>query len=198
MAIDDILHKARRRMRPASRCAAAVAIGAAALTGVANAETREETCPGAAEEPAAETQVRAVSATICLINEERERHHVPQLREQEQLTAAAEGHARDMVRRHYFGHVSPGGTTMTERLREAGFIRSGDAWAVGETLAWGRGRPARPSWVVAAWFDSAAHRRVLLDRRYRRLGVGLAPGIPRPGAGGLGGATYAAELGVRW
>jgi uncharacterized protein YkwD len=174
-----------------------VAVGAVALTVAAPADAREESCPGAAEEPVAERPARAVSATICLVNRERERLGLPDLREQEQLAEAAEGHARDMVRRHYFSHVSPGGTTMVDRLRAAGFIRGGDAWAVGETLAWGGGRRARPASVVDAWLESPAHRQVLLDRRYRRLGVGLAAGVPRRDAP-AGGATYAMELGVRW
>jgi uncharacterized protein YkwD len=201
MRIADILHTAgrggRRHLGQRSRCATVVALGAVALTATAPAEAREEPCPGATEEPVAERQARAVAATVCLVNRERERLGLPELREQEQLAAAAEEHARDMVRRRYFAHVSPSGETMIDRLREAGFIRSGDGWAVGEALAWGGGRRARPASVVAAWLDSPPHRQVLLDRRYRRLGLGLAAGIPRVAAP-AGGATYALDVGVRW
>ena len=84
---------------------------------------------------------------------------------------------------------------MAERLRAAGYAGDGYAWAAGEVLAWGSGRRATPAGAVAAWMRSTAHRRVLLARRYRDVGVGVAPGNPA-GAGGGPSATYSAELGL--
>ena len=45
--------------------------------------------------------------------------------------------------------------------------------------------------IVAAWMASPPHRRVLLGRSYRDIGVGAATGDPFGG----GGITFAAELG---
>jgi uncharacterized protein YkwD len=97
-----------------------------------------------------------------------------------------------MVRGGYFSHTAPDGTTPAGRLRASGYIDPGAPWAIGEVLAWGRGRSGSAEAIVAAWMASPPHRRVLLGRRYRDIGVGSANGDPFGG----GGITFAAELGV--
>ena len=81
---------------------------------------------------------------------------------------------------------------MASRLRASGYIDPGAWWAVGEILAWGRQGSGSAASIVAAWMASPAHRRVLLARRYRDIGVGAANGDPFGG----GGITFAAELGA--
>ena len=65
---------------------------------------------------------------------------------------------------------------------------------IGETLAWGRGSGSTRAAIVRAWLASPSHRRVVLDERYREIGLGVALGLPVSGAPG---ATFAAEFGVR-
>jgi uncharacterized protein YkwD len=61
-------------------------------------------------------------------------------------------------------------------------------------LAWGTRGRSTPAAAVEAWMESDRHRRVLLRRRYRDVGVGVALGTPvRTGPAG---ATYAAALGA--
>ncbi|MGH2968187.1 MAG: CAP domain-containing protein, partial [Solirubrobacteraceae bacterium] len=119
---------------------------------------------------------------------------LPEIGARPELELAAQRHARDMVRRRYFSHVTPGGRTMTARLRTAGYVGDTVSWAAGEVLAWGSGKRSTPAAAVAAWMDSPAHRRVLLDRRYRDVGIGVALGTP-VGSFRRPAATYAAELG---
>jgi uncharacterized protein YkwD len=154
-------------------------------------------CPGAGDLPAPAARGQAVDAIVCVLNEERARRDLPRLRLQPQLARAATGHVRDMVRRRYFSHTTPGGATMVDRLRGSGYIRAARPWLVGEALAWGAGNRSTPAAIVAAWLDSPPHRRLVLDARYRELGIGLATGVPVDGFADLAGATYAAELGVR-
>lgn len=99
-----------------------------------------------------------------------------------------------MVSRHYFAHTSPAGRTFVDRLRAAGYLWPARSWSAGEVLAWGAGELSTPAATVGAWMRSPVHRRVLLRRRYREIGVGIAAGTP-PGDRG---ATYAAELGQVW
>jgi uncharacterized protein YkwD len=175
--------------------AGALAVLASAGPGAAQAAAAA--CPGARELPAAATRAEAATAIVCVLNEERARRDLARLREQPQLERAAAGHARDMVRRRFFAHTTPEGTSMVDRLRGAGYIRAERPWAVGESLAWGAGGRATPAAIVAAWLDSPPHRRLVLAPRYREVGIGLALGVPVDGLGDAVGATYAAELGVR-
>jgi uncharacterized protein YkwD len=121
-------------------------------------------------------------AVRCIVNEERAARDLRPVRAQESLGEAARGHARDMVRHGYFAHERDG-STLRSRLREAGW----DGHAAGETLAYGCGSLGVPRAIVDAWLGSEGHREILLARRYRRAGIGLAEGMPYrsdcPGAG---------------
>jgi uncharacterized protein YkwD len=97
-----------------------------------------------------------------------------------------------MVARRFFSHVGPGGATLSVRRRAAGYRGR----ALGEILAWGQGRDASPRAAVRSWLRSTPHRRVLLGRNYRDVGVGVALGNPF-GGGFRRSATYAAVLGRR-
>jgi uncharacterized protein YkwD len=132
------------------------------------------------------------AAVLCEIDAERSARDLPPLRVDDRLALAARRHARHMVRSGFFSHVAPDGATMASRLRASGYIDPAAPWAAGEVLAWGRGRSGRAGSIVAAWMASPPHRRVLLGRRYRDVGVGAASGDPYGG----GGVTFAAELGA--
>jgi uncharacterized protein YkwD len=170
-------------------------LGASALVLLASAvpaQAASADCSGAADVPAQGAQERAAAATVCVLNSERADRGLPALRVQSGLSQAAEGHATDMVRRQYFSHTTPEGRTFDERLRRP-YIR-GHRWGVGETLAWGTKSKSTPEAIVQAWLASPPHRRVVLDRRFRDVGIGVTLGLPVTGDPG---ATYAAELGVR-
>lgn len=79
-------------------------------------------------------------------------------------------------------------------MRATGYLRDAVAWALGETLAWGIERRSTPAATVGAWMDSGTHRRVLLNRRYRELGIGVEHGTPlAPSLDSA--ATFVAEFG---
>ena len=132
------------------------------------------------------------AAVVCAINAERSERSRAPLIVRAELATAARRHARDMVARRYFAHTSPSGRTFVDRLRDAGYLWPGRSWAAGEVLAWGSGSLSTAAATVAAWMRSPGHRRVLLRKRYREIGVGIASGTPA----GVSGATYAAELGL--
>ena len=131
---------------------------------------------------AAQSEARAEAAVTCEINRQRRLRGLPALHRRGALARAGDRHATDMVRRGYFSHVSPGGQTMAARLRAAGYAHG--RWAAGEVLAWGTRGRSTPAAVVAAWMRSAGHRAVLLDSRYRDVGVGIARGNPTGRSGG--------------
>ena len=82
------------------------------------------------------------------------------------LTRAARSHSADMARRGYFEHGA-----FVQRLRSFG-VR---APYVGENLASGT-EPLTAAAIVQMWMTSPGHRGILLDRGFRRVGVGVAGG----------------------
>ncbi len=108
-------------------------------------------------------------AVVQLINSFRTRNGVAPLRVGPALSRAAQAHSADMARRGYFDHGA-----FATRLRRFG-VR---APYVGENIAAGS-RPLTPATIVRMWIDSPPHRENLLDRSFRRVGVGVAGGSTR-------------------
>jgi uncharacterized protein YkwD len=160
----------------------------AALPAVAGA------CRGANAKPGQARTATLQKATVCLMNRERRKRGRRGLRADRRLQRAAYRHARDMVARAYFSHVSRGGRTPAQRVSRTGYIRGG-SWRVGENIAWGAGSRGTPRAIVNSWMRSPGHRRNVLNPRFRAVGVGAARGAP----GWPGGrrATYVANYGNR-
>lgn len=111
--------------------------------------------------------------TLRLINQERAKRSLPLLSLNAKLTAAARAHSADMGERQYFAHTSPSGRTFRERIVKSSYTLDGyRAWRLGENLAWGAGLSAYPSEMVRRWMASARHRKVLLTRAFRAVGIG--------------------------
>ena len=140
-------------------------------------------------------QVRA--ATLCLINDERTSHGLAPLTPSRPLGDAAQRYSRSMVRQRFFSHVSPGGSTLTSRVRQqTTYLRGARSWALGENIAWGSGSLGTPARTVAAWLASPSHRANILKPEFRHIGMGVASGAPRP-TSGLSAATYTTDFGRR-
>jgi uncharacterized protein YkwD len=151
-------------------------------------------CAGAGARPTAANAVVVRHATLCLLNLQRTAHGLPRLHEHRSLTHAARRYAGVMVRHRFFDHVSPGGSTMAQRVKRTKYLKGVHGWRLGENLAWGSGSAATPAQVVSGWMHSPGHRRNILDRSFRDIGIGIAARAPRTGAAG---ATYATEFGRR-
>jgi uncharacterized protein YkwD len=171
----------------------AVAVLAVALM-AAPSTTAAPACNSAGAKPSTVAKRIAVRATLCTLNAERARYGIRSLKLNKRLSRAARGHARDMVRRDYFGHGTLGGGTFVDRIRRTGYLRGARSWTLGENLAWGTYGGATPQVITAMWMGSAGHRANILNASFREVGIGLVLGAP--GANGPG-ATYATEFGVK-
>src|SRR3954447_11434929 len=148
----------------------------------------------AAGAPPAGAAAGASSAEVLrLLNSARAHRRVPPLRADRRLAAAAAAHSWDMVANRYSAHTSRTGERPSQRIARTGWMRGRARWHVGENLAWGTLRRARPDAVVAAWMRSPSHLRIMLDPRYRVVGVGVARGVPFTGS--QHGRTYTADFG---
>jgi uncharacterized protein YkwD len=143
--------------------------------------------------PAAPAAAADPGRVLRLVNRQRTLHGLATLRADRRLARAARGHSRDMVRRRYFAHASPEGEHVAGRVRRTGWLNGRRSWWLGEDLAWGIGRPGTSAGVVRAWMRSPEHRRILLGRVYRSVGIGVAAGTPVDRARG---ATVTADFGA--
>jgi uncharacterized protein YkwD len=141
----------------------------------------------AAPEPNMRTALR------CLVNATRAQHGLRALRSSAPLNAAADRHSADMVARGYFGHVTPDGRSVADRIRQTGYLGGSGDWALGEDIGWGTGSASTPASIFRAFMDSPPHRRVILDHDFRQIGVGVAQGVPI--AGQSSGATFVLDFG---
>lgn len=100
-----------------------------------------------------------------LVNEERKKRGIRELSLREELVPIARNHARDMWTRKYFGHVSPEGEDVGDRLDKVGIKYT----LAGENLA------LAPTLITAhnGLMNSEGHRANILEPKFKRLGIGV-------------------------
>ena len=112
-------------------------------------------------------------AVVAEINAVRARHRVPRVRPKAVLARAAASHSAALARVARISHTSPDGRTFVQRLR--GFTRAKE---LGETIARVTAADrANARLIVRLWMNSPPHRAVLLDGRFRRMGVGARTAV---------------------
>ena len=155
-----------------------VGCGVAVLVMCAAPASAVAACTGADREAETLSLDAARAAVDCEVDERRRAAGRPAWRADGRLALAARRHAADMVERHFFAHESPGGRRVLDRVRRTGWGAGRGRWRAGEALAWGSGAHSTPRSLVAAWMRSPGHRRILLDRSYDAVGIGVARGTP--------------------
>jgi uncharacterized protein YkwD len=158
------------------------------------ARAAQAECEGADAAPSAGNLDAIRTSVLCLHNRIRARAGLPLLRENVRLRSAALAHSQDMVANRFFEHTAPSGATFVDRIMRARYVRGNEGWSLGENLAWGTGSYGTPQGVMDAWMNSPGHRRNVLRRSYREVGIGIVTGVPN---GSSAGATYTMDFGVR-
>ncbi|CAA9436184.1 MAG: hypothetical protein AVDCRST_MAG51-2945 [uncultured Ramlibacter sp.] len=88
------------------------------------------------------------------------------------LASAAAKHSRDMAKRDFFGHRSPDGAVVEQRVRREGY----PARAAGESIA---GGDYTPEGVVRSWFGNEKHCRNLMSAAFTEVGASC---VTQPGS----------------
>jgi uncharacterized protein YkwD len=153
------------------------------------------------------SQARAfsVSATpdlartlLAAVNRTRRTHGLRPLAYSGALANAATEHAKALATAGMFTHDWPTtGRLFSSWIRGFYPARGYRAWSAGENLLWAS--PGfTPASAVQQWLDSPAHRRVLLTKSWRELGIGVVSAVAAPGTyGGRDVQIAAAEFGLR-
>ena len=113
------------------------------------------------------------------------------------LGASAALHSREMATSGRFQHESPDGSPFWKRV-EHYYPSSGfRSWDVGETLLWWAPGTTAAN-AVAAWLASPPHREILLDPKWRQIGVSAIHDTDAPGDfRGLEATIITADFGTR-
>ena len=188
----------RRVLALAALASLSLALPAAASAAEPATGSSGAACKNARLVPNKDNPGRVRAAMLCLLNAERTSRGLRQLRASGQLRKAATAYSRKMVRKRFFDHVCPEGSTMQSRIRKGtSYISRGVRdWALGENLGWGSGSRSTPQAMVRMWMASAGHRDNILNKRFRHVGIGVATGAPAR-IGGRRAATYTTDFGYR-
>jgi uncharacterized protein YkwD len=174
---DDAVGMRTRCFRSGLRSAAQVAIAAliltllvaspaAALTHGKHARA-SQSCAGA-DTPTSNVR-RIQRAMLCLHNLVRREHGLSKLHLNRDLSNVAAGHARDMVTRHFFRHLSPGHRDHMDRIAASAYKPSAGCWTAGENL-FSSATARTPRQLLNAWMNSTTHRRDILHRGWHDSG----------------------------
>jgi len=119
-------------------------------------------------------------ALLSALNRERTKRKLPRLRLSAPLGAAARQHSLEMVRRGYFAHESADGSAFEKRIlrfyRAPGYSR----FLLGENILYGMPSLTAQQ-AVAMWMHSPGHRRNILSRSWREIGISAVEATAAPG-----------------
>jgi uncharacterized protein YkwD len=140
-------------------------------------------CAGANTSATAAPKREMRAAVVCLVNEQRARHHLPPLQASPDLDSSAQRWTDTMVSSDEFTH----GSDFAARISAAGFH-----WSfAGENIATGFSTPAQ---VVRGWMASTGHCQNILNPSYADVGTGVSP---HPVAGFASGpSTWTQDFGL--
>ncbi len=146
--------------------------------------------PGSAHAAPAAEEVPSVLLTlpeirtqiIDRVNDIRRKEGIKPLTYNVYLEGSAQQYAIDMAEQGFFGHVSPDGQTLKDRVgatgyydrsfsRDCGCIKG---YTFGENIA--RGQKTAEE-VVTAWMKSPSHKEAILNPDYSDIGIGVFGGL---------------------
>ena len=153
-------------------------------------------CPAADNAASDLTRAEVGDAVLCIVNRLRATRGLGALRTSSKLTRVAALHSADMVASAEFSHTGSQGETLRRRVVRAGYVSRAERVTLGETIGWGSGSYATAAELVDAFMQSSEHRRILLAKRFRDVGVGVQQGAPAPGVGDAA-ATITIDVGRR-
>jgi uncharacterized protein YkwD len=118
---------------------------------------------------------------LARVNVVRKNHGLKALTARPRLQNAANAHAGNMARNGYFAHEWSDGASFGRWIRRFWPGPGFRSWSAGENLYW-EGPSTTARRVVRAWMNSPGHRKNMLSRDWRYLGVGAVKAINPGGA----------------
>jgi uncharacterized protein YkwD len=153
---------------------------------------------GAAARPSRTLAANALEAHVLAeLNSIRRSHGLAPLNLSRPLSAAADSHSRAMGTYGFFAHDSRDGSTFWKRVQRFYGPRGYRTWSVGENLLWSSG-PLTAAGALKLWMGSPGHRKNILTRDWREIGVSAVIVHAAPGVyGGRDVVIVTTDFGVR-
>lgn len=104
---------------------------------------------------------------LVLVNSLRALNNVKPLQYCSETEAVATAHSEDMAKRNYFNHENPEGERVGTRLTKGGV----EWYSCAENIAAGIYDPYA---LANGWYNSEGHRKNILNKTYKYMGVGFA------------------------
>jgi uncharacterized protein YkwD len=125
----------------------------------------KEAVPLKVEKIALTVDEQAEAQMLALVNSERVKQGVAELSWSSDIVIVARAHAKDMWQRKYFGHVSPEGKDVGDRLDEAGvkYFLAGENLALAPTV----------TTAMNGLMNSEGHRANILEPKFKKVGIGV-------------------------
>jgi uncharacterized protein YkwD len=157
------------------------ALVAAAIVGATIVAGQASSAPTRGDAPrAASAAADFASDLLALINAFRAQNGLPPFVLAPPFVLLATQHSQDMLEQGYFDHDSPDGTTFDERV--GGFLKDEGykSWAAAENIDTGSGEPDAQL-VFQDWLESPDHRKNMLAKDTKQIGIGVATAPSAPG-----------------
>jgi len=109
---------------------------------------------------------------LTLINKERKRRKLVELKMDEKLRAVARAHSQDMAVNNYFSHTNLEGLSTFDRLEAAGI-----KWKIaGENIAYNSNSDDPALTAFTSWINSPEHYENMMIKDYTLTGIGVGLG----------------------
>jgi len=129
-------------------------------------------CPKANATPGEASTDQLGDAVLCLIAKERRKADLKAVEPNGALTRVAEKHTRVMIDEDCLEHRCEGEKSLNDRIVNSGYPRPGKRYSFGEIT----GCSVTPQGMVDVWMDSRVHRKRILGKAYRDVGIGAGKG----------------------
>ena len=125
----------------------------------------KESVPLKVEKVALSADEVSESQMFALVNSERTKRGIGILAWSPEIVGVARTHAEDMWERKYFGHVSPEGKDVGDRLDAAGvrYFLAGENLALAPTV----------TTAMNGLMNSEGHRANILEPKFKKVGIGV-------------------------
>ena len=169
---------------------AGVSLALALRPGIAPATAA---CPHALAHPHQVALPKIRKAITCLINHKRSKRDRHLLAPNDRLELAGRRHTRTMLAEDCFRHRCEGERGLNRRVKKAGYTKDQRSWEFAEIL----GFENTPRQMIGRWMHSRFNRRIVLNRDFRDIGVGVGWGAPVADRDDSEFATYTIVFGWR-